>query len=346
MRAEAERACRRLAAVPDFLVDAVTERALSPTNSVLLTVLPAIDEPPELRRADGSSVYEVAGSRRYTSAAILDAERRILGEAACQDFRVIDSDAVDAGVAGSRSRTASALGPDQAEMVRQLATSGARVQLALAPAGSGKTITLRTLAEAWAADGNTVIGLAPTAAAARVLRDELGDSVTATDTLAKLVHALTTGTAVPDWVDAIGPGSLVIVDEAGMAGTLELAAVDRATPLAAARQCGSSVTTGNSPPSAPAACCATSTAPTARSRYPRYAASPTPTAARTAPKPPPRWRSAAASPPDSGTTSTTAASTSATTRPPPIRPSPPGRPTVLPASTRSSSRPPANRSGS
>ena len=30
---------------------------------------------------------------------------------------------------------------------------------------------------------------------------------------------------MPDWVEAIGPGSLVIVDEAGMAGTLELAAV-------------------------------------------------------------------------------------------------------------------------
>lgn len=70
-----------------------------------------------------------------------------------------------------------------------------------------------------------MIGLAPTAAAARVLREELGDSVIATDTLAKLVHALTSGTAVPDWVAAIGPGSLVIVDEAGMAGTLELATV-------------------------------------------------------------------------------------------------------------------------
>jgi conjugative relaxase-like TrwC/TraI family protein len=95
VRVEAERVCRRLAVVPNFLVDAVVERALSPANSVLLTVVPTIDEPPELRRADGSSVYEVAGSRRYTSVAILDAERRILGEAGRQDFPVIDSDAVD-----------------------------------------------------------------------------------------------------------------------------------------------------------------------------------------------------------------------------------------------------------
>jgi conjugative relaxase-like TrwC/TraI family protein len=224
LRAEAERVCRRLAVVPDFLVDAVLERALSPANSILLTVVPVIDEPAVLRRADGSSVYEVAGSRRYTSAAILDAERRILGEAACQVFRTVASESVDLALLEAVANGVR-LGPDQAEMVRRLATSGARVQLALAPAGSGKTVTLRTLAAAWVAEGNTVIGLAPTAAAARVLRDELGDNVTATDTLAKLVHSLSTGTAAPDWVEAIAPGSLVIVDEAGMAGTLELATV-------------------------------------------------------------------------------------------------------------------------
>jgi primosomal protein N' len=177
VRAEAERACRRLAAVPDFLIDAVTERALSPTNSVLLTVMPVIDEPEVLRRADGSSVYEVAGSRRYTSTAILDAERRILGEAAAQDFRIVERHVVDLALLEAVANGVR-LGPDQAAMVRQLATSGARVQLALAPAGTGKTVTLRTLAAAWAAYGKTVIGLAPTAAAARVLGEELGDSVT------------------------------------------------------------------------------------------------------------------------------------------------------------------------
>ena len=224
VRAEAERACRHYPAVPDSLVDAVTDRALSPAHSVLLTVPPLIDEPPELRRADASSVYEIAGSRRYTSGAILAAERRILEEASCRDFRIVDSDAVDLALLEAVANGVR-LGPDQAEMVRRLTTSGARVQLALAPAGSGKTVALRTLANAWSADGSTVIGLAPTAAAARVLREELGTSVTATDTLAKLVHALTTGAAVPDWVHGIGPGSLVIVDEAGIAGTLELAGV-------------------------------------------------------------------------------------------------------------------------
>ena len=224
VRAEAERVCRCLAGVPHFLVDQVTERALSPACSVLLSVAPSIDEPHQLRRRDGSSVYEVAGSRRYTSTAVLNAERIVLEGAACWNFCKIAPETVDLALLEAVANGVQ-LGPDQAEMVRQLATSGAQVQLALAPAGSGKTVTLATLAAAWAAQGNTVIGLAPTAAAARVLRDELGDSVAATDTLAKLVHALRTGTAVPDWVDAIGPGSLLIVDEAGMAGTLDLAAV-------------------------------------------------------------------------------------------------------------------------
>ena len=216
--------CRCLAAVPDFLVDQVTERALSPARSVLLTAPPNIDEPNQLRRRDGSSVYEVAGSRRYTSTAVLDAEHVVLEGAGYWNFCMIAPETVDLALLEAVANGVR-LGPDQAEMVRQLASSGAQVQLALAPAGSGKTVTLRTLAAAWAADGNTVIGLAPTAAAARVLRAELGDGVAATDTLAKLVHALRTGTAVPDWVDAIGPGSLLIVDEAGMAGTLDLAAV-------------------------------------------------------------------------------------------------------------------------
>ena len=37
-----------------------------------------IEEPEVLRRFDGSSVYTVAGATLYTSARILDAERRLI----------------------------------------------------------------------------------------------------------------------------------------------------------------------------------------------------------------------------------------------------------------------------
>ena len=77
--------------------------------------------------------------------------------------------------------------------------------------------------QAWTADGGTVIGLAPSAGAAQILRGELAEHALATDTLAKLVDALTTGWAVPNWAAQLGPKTLVIIDEAGTASTLDLA---------------------------------------------------------------------------------------------------------------------------
>ena len=76
----------------------------------------------------------------------------------------------------------------QAQLVRELATSGARVQVAIAPAGSGKTTALRVLAAAWTGSGGQILGLAPSAAAAAALREQIGAP---TDTLDKLTHTLT-----------------------------------------------------------------------------------------------------------------------------------------------------------
>ncbi len=61
------------------------------------------------------------------------------------------------------------LDPSQAALVTALATSGARVQVALAPAGTGKTTAMRVLGDLWRDSGGTVLGLAPSAAAAREL---------------------------------------------------------------------------------------------------------------------------------------------------------------------------------
>ncbi|HRK48251.1 MAG TPA: AAA family ATPase, partial [Nocardioides sp.] len=89
--------------------------------------------------------------------------------------------------------------------------------------GSGKTTAMRALASAWADGGGTIIGLAPSAAAADALRSQID---TQTDTLAKLTHSLEqarqTGAAMPDWVAGIDSSTLVVIDEAGMADTLSL----------------------------------------------------------------------------------------------------------------------------
>ena len=176
--------------------------------------------PPGLRRRDGTSVYEVAGSARYTSRAVLDAERRLLAAAARTDGRTADPVAVEVAVLELAANGVT-LNAGQVALVRAMATSPARLQLAIAPAGTGKTTAMRALAHAWAEAGGHVLGLAPSAAAAAGLRDQLG---AATDTLAKLLWSLHVGD-LPDWADAVGPSSLLVIDEAAMADTLSLDAV-------------------------------------------------------------------------------------------------------------------------
>src|SRR5215211_7646233 len=111
-----------------------------------------------------------------------------------------------------------ALDAGQAALVRQMCTSGARLQLAIAPAGAGKTTAMRALTLACTQDGGQVLGLAPSAAAAAVLAEETGIR---TDTLAKLTWSLDHG-ELPDWAAAVGPSTLLIIDEAGTADTLSL----------------------------------------------------------------------------------------------------------------------------
>src|SRR3954470_8225624 len=227
VRAEAERHVRssglRLADI-DRAVDAVVTAVLSPPLSIRMDGGVtrggrAADEPAALRRSDGMSVYVVADSARYTSSEILAAEQLVLAAAGRRDGHVTPPAAVEVALVESVANGVT-LNPSQVQMVRELATSGARVQLALAPAGTGKTTALRALATAWRAGGGEVVGLAPSAAAATVLREQIGAD---TDTLAKLIHALTTGVDVPPWLPSIGPGTLVLVDEGGMAGTPDLA---------------------------------------------------------------------------------------------------------------------------
>jgi hypothetical protein len=66
-----------------------------------------------------------------------------------------------------------------------MATSGQRLALALAPAGTGKTTAMVALSRAWRSSGGTVLGLAPTATAAIELANDLNAP---TDAVAKYVH--------------------------------------------------------------------------------------------------------------------------------------------------------------
>jgi ATP-dependent exoDNAse (exonuclease V) alpha subunit len=125
--------------------------------------------------------------------------------------------------AGPYTAADSAL-PCQARLCGAAWPNRSRVrQLAIAPAGAGKTTALRALTRAWIDSGGQVLGLAPSAAAAAQLRESIGSP---TDTLAKLTWSVDHGD-LPDWALSVGPNMLVIIYEAGMVDTLSLdAAVD------------------------------------------------------------------------------------------------------------------------
>ncbi|MCX2966241.1 MobF family relaxase [Gordonia aquimaris] len=270
LRAEAERQLRArdFAGITDtdelaVAVERIVDTALAADTSVAVSsdaLDGDLDEPEVLRRANGESVFVRHDVALHTSTDILAAEHRIVAAAKRSDGRRLDETTVDIALL-EQAANGRELNAGQAAMVRELATSGRRVQLVLAPAGTGKTTAMRTLARAWTDSGGTLIGLAPTAAAAAVLREELN---TATDTAAKLVqlaearrdralaatpHTRTVGNPElaarvaaakekladpayvapkePDWFTRIGPDTLVVVDEAGMASTADLDEVIR-----------------------------------------------------------------------------------------------------------------------
>ena len=226
LTAEAQRQVRRAGIAREALASAiaqVVEAAIS--RSVPLGVEDPVNEPAPLRRADGESVYDVHGAVLYTSAKVLSAEEEILSLAAQTGAQALADVRVEVALSASSARGLD-LNDAQATMVRDLASSGSTVQLALAPAGTGKTTAMSVLAEAWTSSGGRVIGLAPSAQAAHELSMAINGH---TDTLAKLTWSIASeeSAAWPRWIREVGPGSIVIIDEAGQAATTELAAAIR-----------------------------------------------------------------------------------------------------------------------
>lgn len=222
LRAEAQRRVRA-ADVPlervEDLVERLTEAAMTCSKALISAKADTLTEPEPLRRADGSSVYTVAGSQLFTSPAILAAEERLVATAGVMDGRRASEEDVDVALLESVANAVE-LNAGQVELVRGMATSGARLQLAIAPAGSGKTTAMRALARAWESSGGTVVGLAPSAAAAAVLRE---NAETQADTLSKLVwHLEHDPENLPAWASGIDETSLVVIDEAGMVDTPSL----------------------------------------------------------------------------------------------------------------------------
>jgi conjugative relaxase-like TrwC/TraI family protein len=205
----------------DAVVDRIVAHALSPDSSTAIATTRALPvEPALLRRRDGESVYTQPAATHYTSQRILWAEQRLIDTAGRTGGRTADANSVTFALLQSLANH-EPLNNGQQLLVQEMATSGRQLQLAIAAAGTGKTTAMRALAAAWTSSGGNVVGLAPSAAAAEELRTSLDDGTTGivADNLAKLVWAI--GHQEP-LADTVGPGTLVIIDEAGMADTLTL----------------------------------------------------------------------------------------------------------------------------
>ncbi|MEV6871713.1 MobF family relaxase [Amycolatopsis sp. NPDC051128] len=198
------------------LVDDVVDTILAQPDTLALVGPTAVNEPVSLRRRDGESVFVEHRSTRYTTTATLAAEGDLVAWARRGGGHRLRAGTVEKALAGQ------GLNAGQTEMVRQFALSGRRLQLALAPAGAGKTSAMKVLATAWRPTGHRVYAFGPSARAAQ----ELGASIGAKPhTLHQLTTALWFGFAHRAF--PMESGDLVIVDEAAMAGTHTLHKVVR-----------------------------------------------------------------------------------------------------------------------
>ncbi|MFI2489943.1 MobF family relaxase [Promicromonospora kroppenstedtii] len=225
VQAEATRLARDHAPTgTDLLAVAATISGYAVAGSLQVTP-PDVNEPPDvMRRTDGESVYFVHGSTRYTSLAVLEAEDRLLTAAGTPGGLVIDPGAVEAAIERVRVDQGRVLNAGQRELVAHFAASTV-LAAGIGPAGTGKTTAMRAFATAVQDSGGKLIALAPSAAAAGVLGADLGDGITA-ETLDMFLLACRGkgGERLRERL-SVEPGTVVLVDEASLAGTLSLADV-------------------------------------------------------------------------------------------------------------------------
>ena len=194
-------------AITGMVVDAAEQTSLRLTPPEL-AIVPAV-----FTRQDGTSMFRPKHSVVYSSEAILAAEDRLLERAEIRTAPIVEVDHVDE--VAVQQRKGQRLSPEQIQALATIATDGRQLDLLVGPAGAGKTTAMRALHATWTRQHGkgSVVGLAPSAAAAQVLAEDLG---IACENTAKWLYEHDHGGAT------FTKDQLVIVDEATLAGTLTL----------------------------------------------------------------------------------------------------------------------------
>lgn len=208
--------------VAEGTVELITRRALE-TDSIAVTPPAPHGSFQPLIRRDGSSIYDHKGRMLFTSAGLLTAEDTLLTAGRTRSISPVSGAEFDRTAAAH----AGPLDAGQRALAREFTTSGTLLIVGTGPAGTGKTTALALAARATEQAGGRLIGLAPSATAAAVFRD-------AVDVPAATIHSfvrayethgdVAPGSGHPEDL-TLRPGDIVVVDEAGMAGTLNLAKI-------------------------------------------------------------------------------------------------------------------------
>lgn len=157
--------------------EGVTRRVaeLAANRAVLLNTPDLRSVPALLTRENGTSAFHDTAHYLYSSRLILEAEGRLLDASQMLTAPALSRELADAAIAAPLPGRALLLSADQAAAVAAVATSGRQLDLLVGPAGSGKSTAMAGLRVVWESQfgPGTVLGLAPSAAAAEVLGDEL-----------------------------------------------------------------------------------------------------------------------------------------------------------------------------
>jgi conjugative relaxase-like TrwC/TraI family protein len=180
----------------------------------VIPVVGAVRDQDVIRRADGSVAPIPTGERRWSTPDMLAVEESLVAGALrrLQDgAAVVPAGIIEETLRASLARLPS-LGTDQVEMAAQLAGSGVGVACVEAAPGTGKTTALALYVATCRRAGIPVVGCAPSARARDELR--LRARIDPCYTMDKLLLELARS--------SLEPGSVVILDEASMAGSRKL----------------------------------------------------------------------------------------------------------------------------
>jgi len=165
-----------------------------------------------MRRRDGSLFPGVRHEHRYTTAELLVTEQRVI-ERAISGVGAGRWTAPGRLVEG-RLRRHRHLTEGQREMVRRFATSTNTIDIGIGPAGTGKTAVMEVIGQLAAITGTPILGGALAGRTAAGLEEAIGiPSVTLTRLIGESKDR------------GLPHGVVVVVDEAGMVGTRQLAAI-------------------------------------------------------------------------------------------------------------------------